>query len=61
MSLSKPMSEKSKKQLAHAMENGLKLESDSGQIRCIAIEDTEEGTVFHMKFEMTRRILIPDR
>lgn len=61
MSLGKPMSEKSKKQLAHAMENGLKLSSDSGSINCTGIEDTEEGTVFAMKFNLTRKILIPDR
>ena len=61
MSLSKPMSEKLKKQLAHAMENGLKLESDSGQIHCLEVQDTEEGTLFTMKFDIHRKILIPDR
>ena len=61
MSLGKPLSKKLKSEYAHAMEKGLKLSSDSGSINCAGIEDTEEGTVFTMKFNLTRKILIPDR
>ena len=54
MSTGKPMGKKMRGMVAHALENAL-----SGE--CVGISETEEGTHFKMKINITKTILIPDK